>query len=49
MPILLWIAAVAMVATGLVGIVLPALPGHVLILAGLIVAAWADGFAHVSG
>jgi len=38
-----------MVAIGLAGIVLPALPGHMLILAGLIVAAWADGFRHVSG
>src|SRR6185436_1061154 len=33
---------------GLVGVVLPALPGHVLILAGLVMAAWADGFRHVS-
>ena len=38
-----------MVAIGLAGIVLPALPGHMLILAGLMVAAWADGFRHVSG
>jgi uncharacterized protein YqgC (DUF456 family) len=47
--ILLWTAAVAMVAVGLVGIVMPALPGHLLILAGLALAAWADGFHHVSG
>jgi len=38
-----------MVAIGLAGIVLPALPGHMLILGGLLVAAWADGFRHVSG
>ena len=38
-----------MVAVGLAGIVMPALPGHLLILAGLGVAAWADGFRHVSG
>ena len=38
-----------MVAVGLAGIVLPALPGHMLILGGLVVAAWADGFQHVSG
>ena len=49
MTILLWILGVAMVAIGLAGIVLPALPGHMLILGGLIVAAWADGFRHVSG
>ncbi|HET9271059.1 MAG TPA: DUF456 family protein [Vicinamibacterales bacterium] len=49
MTVLLWILGVAMVAIGLAGIVLPALPGHMLILAGLMVAAWADGFRHVSG
>lgn len=49
MTIALWILGVAMVAVGLAGIVLPALPGHMLILGGLIVAAWADGFRHVSG
>jgi hypothetical protein len=35
------------VAVGLVGIVLPALPGTILILAGLVLAAWADDFARV--
>lgn len=45
---LLWTLGVMMVAVGLVGVVMPALPGHVLILAGLIVAAWADGFTHIS-
>jgi uncharacterized protein len=49
MTALLWVVAAAMVVIGLVGIVLPALPGHVLILAGLVLAAWADGFRHVSG
>ena len=49
MTIVLWVLGVAMVAIGLAGIVLPALPGHMLILGGLIVAAWADGFRHVSG
>jgi uncharacterized protein YqgC (DUF456 family) len=47
MEILFWVLAVAMVVVGLVGIVVPALPGHVLILAGLVLAAWADGFRHV--
>jgi hypothetical protein len=46
--VLLWLLGAVMVAIGLVGVVLPALPGHVLILAGLIVAAWADGFNHIS-
>ena len=37
----------ALVAVGLAGIVLPALPGTVLIFAGLLLAAWTDGFARV--
>ena len=49
MTALYWVIAGVMVVVGLVGIVMPALPGHILILAGLIVAAWADGFQHVSG
>lgn len=47
MTIALWILAVAMVIVGLIGVVMPALPGHMLILAGLIVGAWADGFTRV--
>jgi uncharacterized protein len=47
MEILLWIVAVVLVVVGLVGIVMPALPGHILILGGLVLAAWADGFRHV--
>lgn len=37
-----------MVIIGLIGVVMPALPGHMLILAGLIVGAWANGFTRVS-
>jgi uncharacterized protein YqgC (DUF456 family) len=47
MTILLWVLAAALVAVGLAGILLPALPGTILIFAGLLVAAWADGFARV--
>jgi uncharacterized protein YqgC (DUF456 family) len=39
--------AVVMVIIGLIGVVMPALPGHMLILAGLIVGAWANGFTRV--
>jgi uncharacterized protein YqgC (DUF456 family) len=49
MSIVLWIAGVLLVVAGIVGIVFPALPGHVLIFAGLFLAAWADGFTRVSG
>jgi hypothetical protein len=47
MTLLLWVLAVALVVVGLVGIVLPALPGTILIFAGLLLAAWADGFMRV--
>jgi len=45
--VFLWILAGALVIAGLAGVVLPALPGHVLILAGLVIGAWADGFMRV--
>jgi uncharacterized protein YqgC (DUF456 family) len=45
--ILLWVLAVAMVIVGLVGVVMPALPGHMMILAGLVLGAWVDGFSRV--
>ncbi len=45
--ILLWVLAVVLVAAGLIGLVFPALPGPPLLFAGLLVAAWAEGFAYV--
>ena len=47
MTLLLWVAAIALVVVGLAGTVLPALPGPILVFAGLLLAAWADGFARV--
>jgi uncharacterized protein len=47
MTIILATLAVVMVIIGLIGVVMPALPGHLLILAGLIVGAWANGFTRV--
>ena len=47
MAILLWTVAVILVIVGMIGIVMPALPGHLLVFAGLVVAAWADGFERV--
>jgi uncharacterized protein YqgC (DUF456 family) len=45
---LLWqIFAVLLVLVGLAGLVLPALPGAALIVAGLLLSAWAEGFEHV--
>jgi uncharacterized protein YqgC (DUF456 family) len=43
----IWALAVILVIVGLAGVVLPALPGTVLIFAGLLLAAWADGFERV--
>jgi uncharacterized protein YqgC (DUF456 family) len=42
-----YIVAGLLVALGLAGVVLPALPGMPLLFAGLVLAAWADGFQRV--
>ena len=47
MDVVLWAVAVILVGVGIVGIVLPALPGTILIFAGLLVGAWADDFMRV--
>ena len=47
MTLLLWTFAIVLVAIGLVGIVLPALPGTILIFLGLLLGAWADHFERV--
>jgi uncharacterized protein len=44
----LWILGIALVLIGLAGIVMPGVPGTILIFAGLALAAWADGFTRVS-
>ncbi|MGH9363134.1 MAG: DUF456 domain-containing protein [Thermoanaerobaculia bacterium] len=44
---LLWLAAFVLVALGVTGTVLPALPGAPLVLAGLVLAAWIDDFQKV--
>jgi len=47
MAVIWWTLAVALVLVGLAGVVLPALPGAILIFAGLLLAAWADHFTRV--
>ena len=47
MTVLLWVIAGVLVAVGFAGILLPALPGTVLIFLGLLIGAWADGFTRV--
>jgi uncharacterized protein len=46
-PTILWIISAIMLITGFAGLLLPALPGVLLIFAGLVFAAWAEGFAYV--
>ena len=44
---LLYVLAAILVLAGLAGIVLPALPGLPLVFAGMLLAAWADGFERI--
>ncbi len=47
-PHFLWyVLAAVLIAVGILGTILPALPGVPLVFAGMLLAAWADGFAHV--
>lgn len=48
LSIVLYLIAGLAVALGLLGIALPALPGVPLVFGGLLLAAWVDGFAHIS-
>jgi uncharacterized protein len=43
---LTWTLAALLIAAGLAGLVLPALPGPLLLFAGLLTAAWAENFAY---
>ena len=44
---LYYVLAAVLVVIGLLGIVLPALPGLPLVFGGMLLAAWADGFQQV--
>jgi hypothetical protein len=44
---LLWLLSIALILVGLAGIVLPALPGTILVLAGIVLGAWIDDFTRV--
>jgi uncharacterized protein YqgC (DUF456 family) len=44
----LWMLATVLVILGIAGSVLPVLPGVPLVLAGLVLAAWADDFQRVT-
>lgn len=42
-----WIIALLLIVVGVAGTVLPALPGTILVLAGIILGAWLDDFTRV--
>ena len=46
-PTLYYLVAVALVIVGLLGTVLPVIPGSLFVFGGLLLAAWADGFTRV--
>jgi len=46
---LLWIVAILMIVVGVIGTVLPAIPGAVLVFGGIVLAAWIDDFTRISG
>jgi uncharacterized protein YqgC (DUF456 family) len=45
--ILWWILSVALIGVGVAGTVLPALPGTLFVLAGIVLGAWIDDFTRV--
>lgn len=47
LEVLLWALAALLVVLGVVGLLLPALPGAPLLFLGLLAAAWAEDFAYV--
>ena len=49
MTIALWIVAVTLIVVGVIGTVLPALPGAILVFAGVALGAWIDDFTRISG
>ena len=49
MEILLYVLGAAALAAGIAGVVLPAIPGSVLLVAGAVLIGWAEGFTRVSG
>ena len=47
MSAVLWALAIVLIAVGIAGTVLPALPGPVLVFAGMLLGAWANQFERV--
>ncbi len=47
MTVALWLVAVALIVVGVIGTVLPALPGVILVFGGIVLAAWIDDFTRI--
>lgn len=47
MTVLLWIVVVLLMLVGIVGTILPAIPGVMLVFGGVVLAAWIDDFARI--
>ncbi len=47
MTVALWVIAVALIVVGVIGTVLPALPGVILVFGGIALAAWIDDFTRI--
>ena len=47
MTVVLWIVAVALIAIGAAGTILPAIPGVTLVFLGMLLGAWIDQFARI--
>jgi hypothetical protein len=45
--LLIWLGAAVLVLAGFAGMIIPALPGPLLLLGGLLMAAWAEDFVQV--
>jgi len=46
-PIGWWVLAVLLIVAGVVGTVLPGVPGVLLVFGGMLLVAWIDGFARI--
>lgn len=46
-PTLLWIIAIGLIAIGIVGTVLPGIPGVIAVFGGMLLAAWIDDFTKI--
>ncbi|MBE0591320.1 MAG: DUF456 domain-containing protein [Gemmatimonadales bacterium] len=49
LTVLAWIGVVALIVVGVLGAVVPILPGAVFVFAGIALGAWIDDFTRVSG